>query len=97
MKREEREKVYNKILTDKRYGFVEMRKKWVEELLELALCLQQGQNKGNTAPENLAKEMADVYISLEQMLYIFSNESEVKSLVDTVLQNLPVKLKLSND
>lgn len=94
MTREERNEVYTKIFTDPRYGLKEMRKKWVEELLELALLLQQHQNKNCIDMDQLDKEMADVYIGLEQMFVIFGNVGAVEVNVNKIVESLPKKLDL---
>lgn len=62
------------------YGYKHQKAKTIEELSELAEALSRNIN-GMQNRENIAEEMADVYIMLAQLMLIYGNRPEVARMV----------------
>lgn len=62
------------------YGYKHQKAKTIEELSELAEALSRNIN-GMQNRENIAEEMADVYIMLAQLMLIYGNRPEVARVV----------------
>jgi NTP pyrophosphatase (non-canonical NTP hydrolase) len=71
-----------------KYGKGPQRDKAIEELSELIRALARCDD-----PENVAEEMADVRIMLDQLEIIFGNHDEVKRWEFRKLQRLSRRLK----
>lgn len=87
---EEREKVYTNALIS--YGEKIQCIVAIEELSECAkeLCKVL---RGKGDPENLAEEIADARICLEQMIYIFGLEERVECYMDSKIKRLEKRLR----
>lgn len=82
-----REKILRKAI--ERYGRGPQRDKAIEELSELIRALARCDN-----PENLAEEMADVRIMLDQLEIIFANHDRVKQYEFEKLTRLSQRLRV---
>ena len=71
----------------RRYGHVGQQLKAIEELSELIRALARADD-----PVNIAEEMADVRIMLDQLEIIFGNHDQVRELEYKKLQRLNRRL-----
>ncbi len=78
------------IKTVEQFGIVNQNLKAIEELSELIRALSRSVYGGGPEPvlENIAEEMADVYIMLEQLQMIFGNQDKVKQQMKEKLNRL---------
>lgn len=73
------------------YGYINQRVKAMEELGELIVALAKGYH------ENIAEEMADSYIMLEQIKYLLGIDEEVSCVIESKIGRQLERMEHEND